>query len=308
MGMSNSTNIALKQNDGYIIRVTHYAYPEQPKASILILHGMAEHQERYQAFAQFLVNCGYDVFTYNHRGHGVDNKLCDLGFIRADKGDQLLIQDAISVSEYIEKNNRTNKFYLFGHSMGSIIARNVIQAYSKYNGVVICGTSYPPRFLINMGLMLSTIIKCFKGAKHISPYLNNLIFGGKKYTSLSSRTAFDWLSRSNPIVGAYIHDPYCGFVCTTSFYHDLFKLIQQASKKSLIKLTRADLPMFVIAGERDPVSGYGKDTLKYVSLLKKAGFTNVTTKLYPECRHELLNELNKDEIYNDIQQWFLHRK
>lgn len=307
MEMSDSTYITLKQNDGYIIKITHYDCPEPPKASILILHGMAEHQKRYQAFAQFLVKSGYDVYSYDHRGHGTDKKLSDLGFFSAEKGYQLVVDDAIAVSEYIEKNNRSNKFFLFGHSMGSIIARNVIQLYDKYNGVVICGTPYPPRLLTNMGLLLASMIKRFKGAKHLSPFLSNLMFGGKKYTSLSTRTAFDWLSRSNPVVGAYMHDPYCGFTCTASFYHDLLKLTQHAAKKNLIKLTRTELPLYVIAGEKDPVGSYGKDTQKYLSLLKKMGFSNLTSKLYPECRHELLNELNNEEVYNDIRQWISKR-
>jgi alpha-beta hydrolase superfamily lysophospholipase len=305
--MNDVTYITIKQKDGYIIKVTHYSCPKRPKASILILHGMAEHQKRYQAFAGYLVNNGYDVFTYDHRGHGTERKLSELGFFGPDKGYQLVVEDAIAVSEYIEQNNRSTKFFLFGHSMGSLISRNVIQQYDKYNGVVLCGTAYPAKLLLISGLILSTLVKKFKGAKHISPFLSNLMFGNKKYTSLSSRTAFDWLSRSNPVVGAYIHDPYCGFTCTASFYHDMLKLIQGATKKNHIRLTKTELPLYIISGEKDPVGGYGKEIQKYLSLLKKAGFSNVSSKLYPECRHELLNELNNEEVYNDIQQWISKR-
>ena len=305
--MNDIAYITIKQKDGYNIKVTHYNCLKRPKASILILHGMAEHQKRYQAFASFLVNNGYDVFTYDHRGHGTERKLSELGFFGPDKGYQLVVEDAIAVSEYIEQNNRSNKFFLFGHSMGSLIARNVIQQYGNYNGVVICGTAFPTKPLISSGLLLAKLVKKFKGLKHISPLLNNLMFGNKKYTSLSSRTAFDWLSRSNPVVGAYIHDPYCGFICTASFYHDLLKLIQGATRVKSIRLTKSELPLYIISGEKDPVGGYGKEIQKYLSVLKKAGFSNVSSKLYPECRHELLNELNNDEVYHDILQWFLKR-
>ncbi len=305
--MNDVSNIAIKRKDDYCINVTHYSCPKKPKASILILHGMAEHQKRYQSFALYLVNNGYDVYTYDHRGHGIERKLSELGFFGPDKGYQLVVEDAIAVSKYIEQNNRSNKFFLFGHSMGSLIARNVIQQYDIYNGVILCGTAFPPKLLTLSGLLISRLIKKCKGPKHLSPFLNSLMFGNKKYTSLSSRTAFDWLSRSNPVVGSYIHDPYCGFICTSSFYHDLLKLIQGATKKKRIRLTKTELPLYIISGEKDPVGGYGKEILKYLSLLKKTGFSNVSYKLYPECRHELLNELNNEDVYSDIQQWIAKR-
>jgi alpha-beta hydrolase superfamily lysophospholipase len=305
--MNDVTYIPLKQKDGYSIQVTYYSCPKRPKASVLILHGMAEHQKRYQSFAMYLVDNGYDVYTYDHRGHGTERKLSELGFFGLDKGYQLVTQDAIAVSEYIDKNNRSNKFFLFGHSMGSLIARNVIQQYDKYNGVILCGTAFPAKALTLSGLLISGLVKRMKGPKHLSPFLNNLMFGSKKYTSLSTRTAFDWLSRSNPVVGAYIHDPYCGYTCSSSFYHDLLKLIQGATKKKNIRLTKPELPLFIISGEKDPVGGYGKEIQKYLSILKKSGFVNISSKLYPECRHELLNELNNEEVYSDIQLWMAKR-
>ena len=207
----------IKQKDGYITKLTHFVCPDQPKASILILHGMAEHQKRYEMFAGYLVNQGYDVYSYDHRGHGMDKLMKELGFFAPENGYQLVVQDAITVSEHIEKNNRCNKFILFGHSMGSIISRNVIQTYDKYTGVILSGSNYPPKIMVQIGIFLSAVIQKFKGSKHVSPFMSNLMFGSKKYTSLSNRTAFDWLSRSNPVVGAYIHDPYCGFTCTVSF-------------------------------------------------------------------------------------------
>lgn len=301
--MSEITNISIKQKDGYTTKLTQYICPQAPTASILILHGMAEHPKRYHSFAEYLVNQGYDVFCYTHRGHGTDKKLSDLGFFGPEKGYQLVVKDAITVSEYIEQHNRCGKFFLIGHSMGSLISRNVVQSYDKYSGVVLSGTANPPYPLTLSGLFLSSLISRFKGPKHVSPFLDNLLFGGKKYTSLSTRTSFDWLTRSNPIVGAYINDPYCGFTCTASFYHDMIKLTQHATEKKLICLSKKELPLYILSGEKDPVGGYGKEVQKYVSTLKKCGFTNVSFKLYPDCRHEILNELNNEEVYSDIRQW-----
>lgn len=301
--MSEINYIPIKQKDGYVTRLTHYACSQKPKASLLILHGMAEHQKRYQHFSNYMVEQGYDVYTYDHRGHGTDKKLSDLGFIAPENGYQLVIEDAITISEYIEQNNRCSRFYLLGHSMGSLITRNIIHTYDKYTGVILSGTTHPPKLLTESGLFLSGLIKRFKGARHVSPYLNNLMFGRKKYTSLSTRTAYDWLSRSNPIVGAYMHDPYCGYTCTASFYHDLIKLTKRATNKKLIGLTKRELPLYIISGEKDPVGGYGKEVRKFLAILKKYEFKDVTSKIYPECRHELLNELNNQEVYSDIVQW-----
>lgn len=295
------------QKDGYITKLTHYVCQAKPKASILILHGMAEHQNRYETFANYLVTHGFDVYSYDHRGHGTDKKLSDLGFLAREYGYQLVVQDAIEISESIAKNNRCNKFFLFGHSMGSIISRNVIQTYDKYTGVLLSGTNFPPKLMVLSGLFMSSIIIKLKGPKHISPYLSNLMFGSKKYTSLSTRTAFDWLTRCNPIVGAYMHDPYCGFTCTASFYHDILKLVENEISKKQIQLTRKELPLFIISGEKDPVGSYGKEVNKYINALKKLGFSNISSKLYPECRHEILNELNKEEVFSDIQLWINKR-
>lgn len=305
--MKVTNYIAIRQIDGYITKLYHLCSPKRPKASILILHGMAEHHKRYLMFSQYLVDQGYDVYLYDHRGHGTDKKFSEIGFFAPNKGYQIVVEDAITVSKYIEQNNRSNKFFLFGHSMGSLIARNVIQTYDKYNGVILSGTAHPPKLLVKAGLLLSALIKKVKGPKHVSPFLNNLLFGGKKYTRLSDRTAFDWLSRSHPVIGAYIHDPYSGFTCTASFYHDLLKLIANATNKKLILQTKKELPIFIISGEKDPVGGYGRDIKKLVQIYKKLGFTNVSYKLYPECRHELINELNNEEIYADIHLWISRR-
>lgn len=305
--MKATNYISIKQKDGYITKVSYFECQSKPKASILILHGMAEHHNRYLSFAKYLVDSGFDVYLYDHRGHGTDKKLSDLGFFAQTNGYQLVIDDAIEVSKYIEKNNRSNKFILFGHSMGSLIARNIIQSYDKYNGVIICGTVNPSILLIVSGRFITSLVRKIKGARYVSPFLNNLLFGSKKYTSLSDRTAFDWLSRSNQAVGLYVHDPYCGFICTASFYNDLMQITARAASKKLIRLTKPELPMFVISGEKDPVGDYGKGIKRLLSVYKKLGFTNVTSKLYPECRHELLNELNKEEVYEDIRNWILKR-
>ncbi|MFU0826107.1 MAG: Hydrolase-4 domain-containing protein [Lachnoclostridium sp.] len=291
------------QKDGYKTALYHYYSETEPKFSIIVLHGMAEHHKRYYPFAKFLNANGIDVYLYDHRGHGTDKSMKELGFFSNSKGYVKVVDDAIEVIKYVHKNNRCNKLILMGHSMGSLIARNVICQYDDLDGTILCGTTHPSKAKIQLGLFLAGANRFFYGPAHHSNFLNNLLFGSKAYTRLISRTSFDWLSRNNLSVDAYINDPYCGFVCTSSFYHDLCKLTINASTPSLMKKTRKYLPVFIISGEQDPVGGYGNEINHLLALYHKWGYNKVEGKLYPECRHELLQELNADEVMTDILSW-----
>lgn len=293
----------IAQKDGYKTKLYHFYSIDKPKASIIILHGMAEHYKRYIPFANFLAKQGIDVYLYNHRGHGTDKLPKELGFFADKNGYKTVIQDALEVIEFVNKNKRSKKIFLMGHSMGSIIARNIIQQYDKMDGVILCGTTHPSTTKTKFGLLLTSIIQRFRGPKHRSPFVNNLMFGAKSYTRMITRTSFDWLSRNNPSVGAYINDPYCGYICTISFYHDLLKLASLATNTANIKQTRTNLPIFIISGEQDPVGGCGKEIHHLSSIYKKLGYNKVTTKLYPDCRHELLQEINSTEVMQDIVSW-----
>lgn len=299
-----SSTISIKQADGYETMVYPYLSSSKTiKGTFLILHGMAEHYERYQPFAQFLNNYGYDVYLYNHRGHGNDKKKEDLGFFSTSNGHKKVVADAISIIKYMKKHNRTKRFILFGHSMGSLILRNVLQHYDKVDCAIICGSTFPSKMLTGTGLLLSSIEKRIKGPKYKSKFLDSLIFQGKQYKNLNTKTSFDWLSRNSSLVDAYMKDPYCGYICTTSFYNDLFHLTLNACKPEYIKKTRRNLPLLIISGDKDPVSAYGTQITKYFLLLQRLGFKSVDYTLYSEGRHELLNEINNDDIMRDMKDW-----
>lgn len=299
----NSKVDLIIQKDGYKTSLYYFYSEMKPSFSILILHGMAEHHKRYYDFAKFLNANGIDVYLYDQRGHGTDKQMEELGFFSNSNGYKRVVEDALKVIQYVHKNNRCKKLILMGHSMGSLITRNVIQQYDNLDGVILCGTTYPSRLLIKLGLGLASINRSIFTPTHRSKFLNNLLFGGRAYTRLTSLTTFDWLTRNNLVVDAYIQDPYCSFVCTSSFYHDLFKLAANASKASLMKKTRKALPILVISGNQDPVGGYGKEVNRMLSLYQKWGYNKIEGKLYPECRHELLQELNAEEIMKDILSW-----
>ena len=300
--MESNTNIIV-QKDGYKTILYHFHTKEEPKAILILLHGMAEHLERYYPFTKYLNAHGIDVYLYNHRGHGTDKSLKELGFFDESKGYKKVVDDAIEVIHFVDNNKRCNKIFLMGHSMGSLIARNVIQQFDKIDGVILSGSTYPSKIKTKSGLLLSSLLTLIKGPRHRSTFFNDVMFGGKAYTKIITRTSFDWLSRKKSAVGAYIHDPYCGFICSISFYHDLLKLVSLASSSSLMKRTRNDLPILIISGDHDPVGGCGKEIKRLSAIYKKLGYHKVTSNLYADCRHELLQELNSDEVMADILTW-----
>lgn len=300
--------IHIKQKDGYQTRLFHYpAATEEILGSILILHGMAEHHGRYLSFIQILCQEGFDVYTYDHRGHGTDKKLSDLGFLAKKDGASLVTADAVTICQYIRENNRGKKFAVLGHSMGSLILRNVLWQYHDIDAAIVSSTTMPSAITTSAGLIFSSLAIAFQGSKKRSAFLNRLMFGGKNYTSLCTRTQYDWLTRNNAQVGKYMDDAYCGFICTTSFYRDLVLLAMRSSKKKNLVLTRKDQPILFLAGDKDPVSNYSKQVLKLQQLYNTLGFTEASTIIYPDARHELLNELNSEEIIQDILT-FLHQK
>ena len=297
----DTTIVNIKQHDGYETRLFCYKTLNNPVyGNILILHGMAEHHKRYLDFIRVLLQEGFDVYTYDHRGHGTDKKLSDLGHIADRNGATLLVEDSNTVYQYVKQYGRSEKTAVFGHSMGSLILRGLIQTNDKMDCAIVSSTTMPPISISQTGMFISNLICLFGNARKHSPFLQKLLFGSKEYTSLCTRTSYDWLTRNNTIVGKYIDDPYCGFLCTSAFYRDLVTLTVRATKKNNIAKTRRELPLLFLAGTRDPVGGYASQVQRLHSRFTALGFQNTELKLYPEARHELLNELNADEIYQDI--------
>lgn len=187
--------------------------------------------------------------------------------------------------------------------MGSIIARNVIQKFDKISGVILIGSTHPNKLISKLGKIIGNLELKSKGPKHLSPRMDSLLFNNKKYKSLKTRTKYDWLSRDSKIVENYISDPYCGFICTTSFYINLIDLSLASSNIKDVAKTNKDLPIYIISGDNDPVSSYGKEIKSLLDFYTNLKFKNISFKLYKDARHELLNETNKEEVYKDIFDW-----
>ena len=303
----NKSEYQLKAQDGKQIYVYEWL-PDEPsevKASVQIAHGMAEHAKRYEDFALFLNKNGFAVYANDHRGHGkTAGSVENLGYFAEEKGFEKVVEDMRVLTGKIQSEFPGKPVFLLGHSMGSFLSRfYAIEDASKINGLILSGTAGDPGLLGKIGVMLSNLISNIYGDKSPTPLMTKLSFGAYNKQFKPNRTEFDWLSRDEKQVDKYVNDPYCGTVFTAGFYRDMLGGLLYVNQKSAIAKMRKDLPVLLVAGDKDPVSENGKGVKEVFEKMKSAGVNNVEIKLYPDARHEILNEINKEEVYNDIVKW-----
>ncbi len=277
----------------------------KPLAAIQIAHGMAEHSLRYAWFAEKLIAEGFAVFANDHRGHGETAGTEDrLGYFADDRGWEKTVGDMFALTMKIKDDLADTPVFLFGHSMGSFLSRDYMAEYgSGLKGAVISGTAGDPGILGRIGLMIAKAQAKATGGKKPSQLMDKLSFGAYAKPFAPARTPFDWLSRDNAQVDAYINDPYCGFVCTSRFYVDLISGIIKINSRAHIDKTPKDLPVFLFAGAMDPVGNFGKGVTRTHEAFKASGLRDLTLKLYEEGRHEMLNEINRDDVARDVILW-----
>lgn len=274
------------------------------KAVIQIAHGMAEHLERYEAFAEVLTANGFAVYINDHLGHGGSVKNDgELGYFGEKDGWKNFIEDCHKLLEIAKSENPGKPYIFFGHSMGSFIARAFSAKYaSEINGAVFCGTS-GPNPAAGAGILIANIIAKLKGTHYQSKLIDKIAFGSYN-KKCQGRTAFDWLSRDDFQVDKYIADKYCGFLFTTYGYRDMFSLLASVSGKDWFENYSKSLPVLMISGAEDPVGTYGEGVKVVCEKLKEAGKNNVTLHLYEGGRHEILNEAALfDTVCKDVIDW-----
>ncbi len=274
-----------------------------------ISHGMAEHGERYEDFAKHLCEKGFAVLVDDHVGHGKSIKSDDdLGYFGENMGWDAFVEDERALTELIKAEFPDAPVVFFGHSMGSFIAREYIRRYGndeRIKAAVFCGTSGKnPASAI--AIKLAGAVAKIKGSKHRSEFINKMAFGpyNKK---CEGRTPFDWLSTDTAQVDKYIADKYCGYLFTATGYKDLFTILTKVSGKDWYNELCNDLPILLTAGEDDLVGNYGAGIKQVYNDLKQAGKKDVTIKLYPGMRHEILNEVDNKTVYEDIAAWALSK-
>ena len=276
-----------------------------PRAVIQIAHGIAEYIERYDDFMSFLAENGFVVAGNDHLGHGkTAESLSDLGFFAPEHGWDSVVKDMDRLREIMRAQYPDLPYIFFGHSMGSFLTRTYIIDHPEgLKGVIISGTGQNPAAVVAAGKLVAKLEMIDNGPMYHSPKLDKLAFGSynKKYDHV--RTNLDWLTRDEAIVDQYIADPLCGAMATAGMFHDMMGGLQYIWKtENLNKMNKAT-PVYFMAGDGDPVGNYGEGVKKVYNRFLKVGCKDVKLKLYKDGRHEMLNELNKDEVYADILDW-----
>lgn len=275
----------------------------EPEALLQITHGMAEHAGRYAYLAESLCRAGYGVFALDLRGHGRSAGAGLPGHFAERDGWGKLLDDQLALNHLIRRHYPLAPIILLGHSIGCHIVLAYLLRYScSVSAAILSGASYQPRWRYRMVWLIAQLECWRQGPQGRSALLDWLSFGRFNQSFRPARTAFDWLSRDPAAVDAYIADPYCGFRCTNQLWLDLLAGLQETVPPRVLARIDAELPLLLLGGTRDPVSP-GQRQHVLCRILREAGLNRVELKLYPEARHELFNESNRDEVIGDLLDW-----
>lgn len=302
-------NFKFADSEGVELNVYKWSPEGEVLGVVQISHGMTENILRYDEFAKYLNNKGFIVYGHDHRGHGLTAKSKDeLGYIADNEGFDWLVRDLYELMMMIKEENKGLPIYLFGHSMGSFVSQRFVELHGKeIDGLILSGSNGEPTKLAPIGIFLSNMeIKIF-GRKHTSKMMDKLSFGDFNKKFKPNRTPYDWLCSVDSEVDKYIANEYCGFVCSASFYYDLLRGLRAIHKDENFSSIPKDLPIYILAGDMDPVGFFGKGIVNLYDKLKLTGVKDVEYKLYKNKRHEILNEDNKLEVMNDISTWLFNK-
>jgi len=280
----------------------------KPRAVVQLIHGIAEHIARYDQFACFLKEQGYLVVADDHMGHGAS--IGPGGIQGYFYGGWLsAVADEKSLHDRIAAQNPGVPYYILGHSMGSFLLRTYLYTYpDALDAAIISGTGWTAPAMVRTGLLVCRAEARRVGETGVSPILNKMMFSGYNKAFQPQRTAFDWLTSVDEVVDAYIADPLCGFDSTVGLTRDLLTGIQMNENRENLARMDKNLPVLFVSGAKDPVGGSSKGVLQTIDAFKRSGMKNVTIKIYPDGRHEMLNERNRGEVYGDILTWLQQRE
>lgn len=278
----------------------------EPRCVLQISHGMNEHMGRYRDFIRFMVQNEVICCIYDHIGHGKTAGDDGLGFFAEKNGYQDLTEDTYSFFKLIHREFPLPHI-LLGHSMGSFIVRLYAAKYGEgLSGLIVSGTG-GKNPLAGFGILLSDMTAKIKGPRYYLPLLEKMAFGTYNDRISPLRTQKDWLTHDGEIVDRYIADKYCMFPFSASAYRDLITLNKKSNQKTCFEKTPKNLPVLLLSGGMDPVGDYGKGPTEVAGRYESAGLKDVTLKIYPEGRHEMLNELNRAEVYQYLAGWMTDR-
>jgi len=283
----------LPDNDGDIRAVVHIA------------HGLSEHGARYAEVAQFLTDSGIAVFANDHRGHGRTAADSDeMGHFAATDGWGRIAKDLVQISSEQKRQYSDRPLILLGHSLGAYLAQQM--AYEQgdlFDAIAMSGLNGKVSPLVAIGKWIAKFERLRLGQRGRSRFLNSLSFDGFNKPFAPNRTPFDWLSRDAVEVDRYVQDPWCGFIATTQTWVDFLNAILEIARPENRMCVPKDLPLYLFSGHRDPVSDFGNGLETLVTAYHGHGVRTVRHRLYADARHELFNELNRAEVFDDLLDW-----
>ena len=303
--MSTLREFTYPSSDGRHEVRAHEWKPDGPVRGIVqIVHGVAEHMGRYDHVARFLNENGFLVCGEDHLGHGKTGQGETYGFFAPKNGWDLVSRDVRRLREIQGENYPGIPYVMLGHSMGSFLARTyLIRWPGTLDGAVLSGTGQESALLVAGGKALAGMIGAVKGPDYHSPLVHDLSLGSYNKAFRPNRTPVDWISSVEEEVDRYRRDPMCGFMPTVSMFRDMMGGLQFIAKESNLARMAPELPVYVFSGDRDPVGAMGAGVKKVVGMLRGAGCTDVTLKLYPGGRHEMFNESSKEVVLADLLAW-----
>lgn len=271
-----------------------------------IAHGMVEYVDRYQELAEFLTGRGYLVTGHDHLGHGLSVTSEENHGYFCDKKESttVLVRDIHRLKKMTQEMYPGVSYYLLGHSMGSFLSRKYITMYGTgIDGVLLLGTGAQEKVKLAVGRIVTSCLGTLKGWNYRSSFIDKATFGKYNKRIQNPTSKNDWLSREENNVKAYNEDKQCKFIFTVNGFYTLFSLITEVQDRENLKQIPVSLPVYLAAGAEDPVGHYGKDVKTVYNCYKELGIEDVTMKLYADDRHELLNETDKADVYEDIAAW-----
>ena len=279
----------------------HWPVQGKPRAVVQLVHGMVEHIRRYEATAEALNAAGFAVVGHSHLGHGKTAEI--KGFFAEKNGWDALIDDVHALRLMMEREYPGVPYFLLGHSMGSFVVRSYCLKHEKgLAGVILSGTGHYDKPIVAAGSLIAKIQCALGGAKKPSELLKKISFAGYLKDIPNPKTGNDWLSRDDEAVEKYNADPLCGFTFTAAAYRDMFDGLSRLYPEKLDNM-QSDIPVMFLSGDRDPVGANGAGVCKVAEELREAGVQNVKVMLYPKGRHEMFNEINREEAWEDLIQW-----
>lgn len=294
----------LPSSDGKNTLACYRTDVPNPRALVQLCHGMCEHFAYYREFAEFLAQDGILAFGDDHLGHGyTPAREQDRGFFAEQNGADLLVRDEHQLSLYMKEQYPGVPLILFGHSMGSFIVRETVARYGDdYRATIFCGTAGPDT-PTGIGICVANVIAFFRGKRYRSKWIESVAFHGynQKYEPGCPTNA--WITRDQEHQKLHSDDPFCQFNFSVSAFRDLFTLLKWVSARKWANRLPAKLPVLLISGDMDPVGGWGKGVRKVAARLCRAGSEQVTLRIYPDMRHELLEEIGREQVMKETKRW-----